>query len=109
MDMPLVKVTVTASAPAPLRFKYAVVRDLPFDEVCALARANPRVYIFPFYTGTVESMPDFMPLYGTRDVDLQHIWKPFYVGNLSDTEEAIRQIVGHYVFDACDLVELSAT
>lgn len=73
--------------------EYIILRDKTRKEVLAVARNNPRVFIFPFATGKVEDVPDYRWLKRSGDESRSYIVMPIYVGNLTPTEDAIQQIV----------------
>jgi hypothetical protein len=100
----VVDVDVAALVPRPpYRPKYAVLRDRPLWEVKDFARANPGVFVFPFYE---HSIPDFSHQFYGRDMD--HVVQPMYVGNVWPVDQAIEALVKYSLgcgLEECDKVE----
>ncbi len=90
----IVNVNVTVR-PEPFTWpvEYIILRDKTRKEVLAVARQNPRVFVFPFATGKVEDVPDYRWLKRTGDESRSYIVMPMYVGNLTPVEDAIQTIV----------------
>lgn len=74
------------------RAEYIVLRDCGIREVRRVARNNPGVFVFPFYTGAPEAVPSFSGFFfwGSR---YMYVVAPYYVGNLSPMEAAISEII----------------
>src|SRR5277367_1877809 len=73
----------------PLNYKhqYAVLCDPTIERIEAFAAGHPKCFVFSFYTGAVDAVPDW------SDVSGDHVMKPWYVGNLKPVANAIQQIV----------------
>jgi hypothetical protein len=90
--MKLVTVDVQGKLFSSYVIKYHIMRDPTVDEIREYAEANPKVFIFPFATKTVEEVFDYSDLGNGSEV-FSHVVQPFYIGNFEDKEAIIKDWV----------------
>jgi hypothetical protein len=91
-DYPVVTVKIPSYLlPPPPKFHYAVLCDRSVEQINAFSEEHPKCWILPFFTKTVEDVPDCNTLLG------DYIMRPWYVGNLTPRIEAIKQIVENII------------
>ena len=74
--------------------EFQIVFDLSFEELVRLAEdaEERRVFTFPFYTGTVEDVPD-MSVLETDEYNFLYLVQPMYVGNFEDPIKAATEYI----------------
>ena len=89
-NKPIVTVQLSPAflGPAP-ETQIAILCDRTLREVLHFASEHPRCFVFPFYTKTVDEVPDLSSLGESED----HIVVPHYVGNFSSIRSVISQIL----------------
>lgn len=87
-----VKLALAPKPEVPSIAHYAILCDRTSDEMEAFADAHEdqRCFVFPFFTLSVNEMPNCSELTHPRVV------MPYYVGNLFPVAKVIRQIVAQY-------------
>ena len=80
-------VNVALELPSPLKTLYAVLCDRSLEAVEEFSTTHPLCFVFPFYTKALDDVPDYSAIASN------HILQPYYVGNLSNVNSAIHQIV----------------
>jgi hypothetical protein len=81
----------------PYTTEYAILCDRPAEFIHDFARAHPKCFVFPFSTKTVSEVPDYNSL--RDDPTLDHVLRPYYVGNLNPPDRAIQRIVETIIRD----------
>jgi len=91
---------------------YAIVCDRTPEWIRNFSINNVDCFIFPFWTKSVEEVPDCSDLFeiegpigkchGIRNYDGTHVMQPWYVGNCHPIRVIIREIVDRTLKPAID-------
>lgn len=89
-EKPIVTVQLSSAfvgPPADTETEIAILCDRPIAGILEFAAAHPRCFVFPFYTGSADAVPDLSSL------NEDHVVIPCYVGNFDNPRDIIKQIM----------------
>jgi hypothetical protein len=95
-DADIVTVNLTL-APTPKDWfpNFIVLLNPIRAQIEMIIEAQPKLFIFPFYNGKPEAVPDFSDC--EMNPRYAHLAQPFYIGNLDRPWDAAMQYIDHHV------------
>ena len=75
----------------PSTLKYTVFVNADLESIRDYCQDNRNVYVLPFYTGSVEQVPDFSDVWG--DKDFLRVCTPYWLGGNENQCHQMQQVI----------------